>query len=213
MMARMNRVMPNGVIVARPERGTMMGNRGRLHDVDGRILRQWQVKRWLLCVLEFNGRRRAVMAPDRYTELFFLDEATGFAAGHRPCFECRRRKYLEFREMWAKATGDGRPPEQIKADQIDERLHTERIGPDRAKLTFSATIDDLPDGVFVTLPGREAEPHLILGGRLLTWSPGGYHNGKERPRGKRVSVLTPATIVAVIRAGYVPDVHPSAHAH
>jgi hypothetical protein len=210
-MARMNRVTPGGAIVATPERGTMMGNRGRLHDADGRILRQWQVKRWLLCVLEFNGRRRTVMAPDRYTELFFLDEATGLAAGHRPCFECRRRKYLEFRAAWALATDDHRRPDQIKADQIDERLHAERIGPDRNKLTFTAKIDDLPDGVFVALPGCDAEPQLILGDRLLTWSPGGYHYGQTRPRGVSVSVFTPATMVGVIRAGYIPDIHPSVY--
>ena len=89
-MPRMNRVTPFGEIVAVPERGTMMGNRGILHDADGRIRRPWNVKRWLLCVLEFKGRHRTIMAPNRYTELFFLDEATGLAAGHRPCFECRR---------------------------------------------------------------------------------------------------------------------------
>src|SRR3954452_20407662 len=111
-MPRQNRVTPSGEIVAVPERGTVMGNRGRLHDERGCIRRPWQVKRWLLCRLEFNGRHRVVMAPDRYTELFFLDEATGLAAGHRPCFECRRQSYNAFADAWAKGNphhGSGRP--------------------------------------------------------------------------------------------------------
>ena len=99
-MPRQNRITPFGEIVSVPDRGTMMGNRGILHDVDGRIRRRWQVKRWLLCVLEFKGRHRMVMTPNRYTELFFLDEATGLAAGHRPCAECRRSRLLAFRNAW-----------------------------------------------------------------------------------------------------------------
>src|SRR3954451_12489199 len=104
-MPRQNRVTPFGEIVAVPERGTMMGNRGRLHDGEGQILRPWQVKRWLICLLEFNGRHRVVMAPDRYTELFFLDEATALAAGHRPCFECRRKSFEQFAAAWAVGNG------------------------------------------------------------------------------------------------------------
>src|SRR5579883_3295915 len=107
-MPRRNRVTPSGEIIATPERGTMMGNRGILHDPEGCIRRPWQVKRWLLCVLEFRGRHRTVMAPNRYTELFFLDEATGLAAGHRPCFECRRGRFLAFRDAWA-AGNSARP--------------------------------------------------------------------------------------------------------
>src|SRR5258708_2471220 len=137
-MPRQNRVTPFGEIVALPERGTVMGNRGRLHDGSGQIRRSWQVKRWLLCRLEFNGRHRAVMAPDHYTELFFLDEATGLAAGHRPCFECRRKSYNDFVDAWATGNahdlGEGRPT----ATSIDESLHAERVGPDRSKRTFTA---------------------------------------------------------------------------
>jgi hypothetical protein len=153
-MARQNRVTPCGEIVAVPERGTMMGNRGRLHDEEGRLRRPWQVKRWLLCRLEFNGRRRVVMAPDRYTELFFLDEATGLAAGHRPCFECRRKSYNAFVDAWARGNGLGVGDQRPTAASIDERLHQKRIGPGRSKRTFRASIDDLPDGVFVT-PGKD----------------------------------------------------------
>src|SRR5689334_3968682 len=194
-MPRQNRVMPSGEIVAVPERGTMMGNRGRLHDHLGLIRRPWQVKRWLICLLEFNGRHRQVMAPDRYTELFFLDEATALAAGHRPCFECRRKSYNAFVDAWVAGNGidvtHGRPT----AASIDDRLHEERVGPGRSKRTFRANIDDLPDGVFVTLGDGLA--CLIWGGVLLAWSPGGYNGRLSRPTGEEVIVLTPPSTVAV----------------
>jgi hypothetical protein len=209
-MPRQNRVTPFGEIVAVPERGTMMGNRGRLLDVEGRIRRPWQVRRWLICLLEFNGRHRAVMAPDRYTELVFLDEATALAAGHRPCFECRRMPYNHFADSWASmnpgAIGMGRPT----AGSIDERLHAERVGSDRSKRTFRASRDDLPDGVFVTLDHEGGRAHLLWDGQLLAWSHGGYTGSQPRPVGDEVSVLTPESTVKVIRAGYVPEVHPTA---
>src|SRR3954465_1148608 len=118
-MPRQNRVTPFGEIVATPERGTMMGNRGRLHDAGGRIFRPWQVKRWLICLLEFNGRHRQVMTPDRYTEPFFLDEATALAAGHRPCFECRRARFLAYRVAWATENLGTMPPDQVRVATID----------------------------------------------------------------------------------------------
>jgi hypothetical protein len=209
-MPRQNRVTPFGEIAAVLERGTVMGNRGRLHDEEGQIRRPWQVKRWLLCRLKFNGRRRTIMAPDRYTELFFLDEATGLAAGHRPCFECRRQAFRAYVDAWAIGNsgvlGAGRPT----AGSIDDRLHAERVGPDRSKHTFLANLDDLPDGVFVTLEGRAEDAFLIRGGELLAWSPGGYRERRPRPIGELVSVLTPDSTVKVIMAGYVPEVHSSA---
>jgi hypothetical protein len=209
-MPRRNRVTPFGEIVAVPERGTMMGNRGILHDPEGRIRRPWQVKRWLLCVLEFNGRHRTVMAPNRYTELFFLDEATGLAAGHRPCFECRRSRFLAFRDAWAAGNRESLGPEPIRADDIDDRLHTERVGRDRSKRTERANLDDLPDGVLVNLVGREGDTCLIWGDELLVWSPGGYRKSGRRPKSEVVIVLTPGSTVRAIRSGYVPEVHPSA---
>src|SRR6201998_3464626 len=107
-MPRQNRVTPFGEIIATPERGTFMGNRGILHDELGHVKRAWQVRRWLVCVLEFRGRKRTVMTPNRYTELFFLDEATALAAGHRPCAECRHARFLDFCHAWRTATpGDG----------------------------------------------------------------------------------------------------------
>lgn len=209
-MPRQNRVTPSGEIVSVPERGMMMGNRGRLHDDLGRIRRQWLSKRWLVCLLEFNGRHRQVMAPGRYTELFFLDEATALAAGHRPCFECRRRAYNAFVGAWAVGNEidvtDGRPT----AASIDERLHQERVGPGRSKGTYQANIDDLPDGVFVTLVEGEDHPCLIWDGHLLAWSQGGYTAVCPSPVGEEVSVLTPRSTGAAILEGYVPEVHPSA---
>ena len=107
----------------------MMGNRGVLHDDEGRIRRPWQVRRWILCLLEFRGRHRAVMTPNRYTELFFLDEATGLGAGHRPCFECRRARFLAFREAWSSGNYGTVPPLTVRARAIDDRLHGERVSP------------------------------------------------------------------------------------
>jgi hypothetical protein len=211
-MPRQNRVTPSGEIVAVPERGTMPGNRGRLHDEAGRIRRPWQVKRWLACRLEFRGRHREVMAPDRYTELFFLDEATALAAGHRPCFECRRKPYNAFVDAWAVGNGIDITNRRPTAASMDERLHQERVGPGRSKRTFVAKIDDLPDGVFVTLDEAVDRAYLIRDGHLLAWSPGGYSGRLPVPVGRDVTVLTPRSAVAAIRAGYTPEIHPSAKA-
>jgi hypothetical protein len=208
-MPRQNRVTPFGDIVTVPERGTMMGNRGILHDVDGRIRRRWQVKRWLLCVLEFKGRHRMVMTPNRYTELFVLDEATGLAAGHRPCAECRRSRFLAFRSAWALGNRHIIGSEPIRAETLDAQLHAERIGPDRSKRVFTAKIDDLPDGVFVNLDTTVDDALLIWGDELLCWSAGGYTGRRPRPKGA-VTVLTPRSTVAAIREGYVPEIDPSA---
>jgi hypothetical protein len=209
-MPRQNRVTPLGEIVAIPERGTFMGNRGRLHDEDGRIQRDWQVERWLLCVLEFRGRKRVIMAPDRYTELFFLDEATGLAAGHRPCAECRHARFIAFRDAWVAGNPKLVGPSGATANLLDARLHTERLGPDRSKPTFRANLDELPDGVLVIAEGAEGSACLLWQGQLHTWSPGGYRRRRACSKAERVRVLTPRSTVAAIRAGYVPEVHPTA---
>ena len=206
-MPRRNRVDPFGAIAATPERGALMGNRGVLHDEAGRIRRDWRVKRWLLCRLEFRGRRRAVMAPNRYTELFFLDEAAGLAAGHRPCFECQRARFLEFRDSLASATAD---ETTLTAGRIDDRLHAERVNTDGSKRLHQAELDGLPDGVFVTSETLGGRAYLVLGRRLLGWSFGGYGEPRSRPKRGLVSVLTPEATVSAIRAGYVPLIHPSA---
>jgi len=189
-----NRVTPTGELIATPERGLVFGNRGRLHDDVGRIRRQWALKRWISCRLEFRGRHHGAMPPGRYTGLFFLDEATAFAAGHRPCAECRRADYVRFTEIWG-----------ARADAIDARLHEERLGP-----RHEGAVDELPDGAFVL---RDGQPWLVLGGELLRWTPGGYTDRAARPRG-RATVLTPPSLVEVLRArwnGDVPFLHPSAY--
>ena len=198
-MARQNRVTPLGELIADPARGLVYGNRGCLHDDSGRIRRAWQVKRWIACRLEFRGRRRRpLLQPGRYTELFFLDEATALAAGHRPCAECRRADYDRFVEL----TGG------LRADAIDERLHAERLR-GRERRLHAARYDELPDGTFVILEGT---PRLLLGDELLTWTPGGYTERRPRPTGE-AEVITPPSLLALLAAEWdplVPLVHPSA---
>lgn len=200
-MPRRNRVTPEGEIVAAPARGGLMGNRGRLHRPDGSFgTALWTTKAWIACALSFRGRRREIMAPGSYTELFFLDEATAYAAGHRPCAECRRAEYLAFRALWEAAFGPARAPE------IDAVLHAARVRRDRSKLVFDAAAADLPDGTMI----REAQgPALVLGASILPWRPDGYGAPSPRPRGA-VSVLTPQPIVALFAAGLRPALHPTA---
>jgi hypothetical protein len=187
-----------------------MGNRGVLHDAEGRIKRAWQVKRWIVCVLEFRDRRRTVMTPNSYTELFFLDEATALAAGHRPCSECRHGRFLDFCTAWKIANPKGVSLQRPTADEIDNCLHAERLTPDRSKRLFLEDMDDLPDGVFVKLEESSQEAFLVWDGSLLTWSPGGYHERRPRPRKGKVWGITPPSTVKVIRTGYIPAVHASA---
>jgi hypothetical protein len=209
-MPRQNRVTPYGEIIATPERGTFMGNRGILHDADGHIKRPWQVKRWLVCVLQFRGRKRTVMAPNRYTELFFLDEATALAAGHRPCAECRRAQFVQFCDAWNVARPGHGGSRRPNADEIDRQLHAERVAADRSKRCLVTALDELPDGVFVTVEEWGKRAYLVWGDRLLEWSPGGYGKRQVRPRSGQVTVLSPPSTVNAIRAGYVPEIHPSA---
>ena len=197
-MPRQNRVTPWGRIIAAPARGRLLGNRGVLHDAQGRIVRPWRVKAWIACRLAFKGRRRVLMQPDRWTELFFLDEATALAAGHRPCFECRREAARRFKAAWlAGNPGRGLGPDCSIA-RIDECLHAERIARDGAKVTWTARLAELPEGAMVAL-GRE--PHLLSGGRLYPWRPDGYGPPIAAPD-REATVLTPRSIVNAIAAGY-----------
>jgi hypothetical protein len=202
-MPRQNRVNPFGDIFATKDRGMFMGNRGVLHDEECRIKRKWQGKRWLVCVLEFRGRKRTVMSPRHYTELFFLDEATALAAGHRPCAECRRERFNAFRYAWKSKD----PP---TADEIDNQLHAERLGRDKKKKVHQANLADLPNGVFVKVPDWGENAYLVWNDKLLLWTAGGYSGKKKLPHDTKVEVLTPKSTVEVIRAGYVPEIHPSA---
>ena len=206
-MTLQNRVTPTGEIIADPARGSLMGNRGILHDAGQRLgVARWRHPHWIACRLAFKGRRRPVMAPRRYTELFFLDEPTALAAGHRPCCECRREDFLRFQAAWRRAFGeDG----DARAGEIDRVLHRARVEPrTRRQIRFEAPLDDLPDGAFVLLP-NDPTPCLVRGDHLEPWRPDGYGSPRPRRSGS-VSVLTPAPTIAVLRAGYVPSWAPSA---
>lgn len=215
-MPLQNRVTPFGDIIADPARGTAMGNRGCLHDRGTTILRQYQVTRWIICKLDFNGRVKKPMPQDEYTSLFFLDEATALAAGHRPCYECNRAKARLFAEHWMAANPMRGRPEKAVNDLIDEQLHRERITNsyyqrDRRKRVYLDSIDALPDGAFIAM-GQELIPHLVRGGSVLPWGIEGYGEPITRPTGMTVVVLTPASNVRAFAHGYVPELHPSANA-
>jgi len=202
-MPRQNRVTPDGDLIAVPDRGLFWGNRGALHDRAGRVVRYSRGQAWAICVLEFKGRRRQLWAPGRLTELFFLDEATGLAAGHRPCGECRYRDYQAFKRAWAGAFG-GRGP---GVAEIDARLHADRLVRPGVRRSYSARLSSLPDGVMVSVGGT---PFLVWGGGLLAWTPGGYRGAGRPEAAATVTVITPRATVALLEAGYRPVVHPSA---
>jgi len=197
-----NRVDPFGQIIKTQARGSWMGNRGILHNEQQQVLRPFKLKAWLICKLEFNGRKRPVMAPNRYTELFFLDEATAFAAGHRPCFECRRADFNKFKSLWLKGNPEYNFSEKISFQKIDEVIHKERMNSDGSKVTFDEDANHLPDGTFV-LYNKEA--YLILNGSMYLWSPFGYEKGIALPNADKLSVLTPKSVVNTFRAGYLPQ--------
>jgi len=197
-----NRVLPTGEIVAVPERGTFMGNRGILHD-DARRLgtSRWTHPHWIICVLAFKGRHREVMKPGNYTELFFLDEAVALAAGHRPCAECRRDAWRAFRAAFEAANGP-----VARAHDLDRKLHKARVrSRDRTQITYEANASTLPDGCFIAQTGAA---WLVQGTAIHRYTPGGYTAVRDRPSGW-VTVLTPAPTVATLTAGYRPALHPT----
>jgi hypothetical protein len=205
-MPLQNRVTPFSQLVADPARGLLYGNRGCLHDDSGKIRRMYATRRWIACQLEFRGWQRGPkLRPGLFTELFFLDEVTAFAAGHRPCALCRRADYVRLGEIWRELH-----PGQVGADAIDLQLHGERVAPaTRTQQHHEAPLDGLPDGAFVV---RGGEPWLVLGGHLLHWTPAGYDERRTRPRNERATVITPPSLIAVLRAGWAPIVpllHPS----
>ena len=198
-----NRVTPTGDIIATAHRGMFTGNRGIIHDPATKTLtRRWANKAWLTCVCEFRGRRREVMGGRSWTELFFLDEATAFAAGHRPCFYCRRDDAVRFRAAWEAGNG----VTNVSARDIDAALHRERLD-GRAKRLHPLPMpaEKLPDGAMVQ---QGEESYLIALGRALAWSPAGY--GQAQTTLEDAMLLTPPSALRALRAGYRPVLHPSA---
>ena len=206
-MPLQNRVTPTSELVAHPARGLVYGNRGCLHDAGGRIRRDFAVRRWIACRLEFRGWQRGPkLQPGLFTELFFLDEATAFAAGHRPCALCRREDYNAFVVRWRELH-----PRQQGADEIDEQLHAERVDPaTRAHRLHRLAYADLPDGAFVE---HDGVPMLVRDASLHRWSTAGYGAISPRPVSGEAVVITPPSLLAVLAAGWdgaVPLLHPSA---
>jgi hypothetical protein len=202
---RQNRVTPLGELIADPARGLVYGNRGCLHDADGHIRRPYNGKRWIACRLRFRGwHRHPLMVPGRFTELFFLDEATAFAAGHRPCALCRREDYHRLTAIWHELY-----PGQRGADAIDAQLHDERLD-HRIQRHHLAQLASLPDGAFVLEAGL---PWLVRGRELLAWTPAGYGARRSRPSRTEVELITPPSLVELLRSGWhgvVPLFHSSA---
>ncbi len=204
-MPKQNRVTPMGEIVRASERGTLLGNRGILHNAQQEVIRPYQVKRWIICVLQFKGRQRQVMSPNQYTELFFLDEATALAAGHRPCFECQRERAQAFQAAWQEAFNLPKLPSVTEMDNQlhQERLTGERLLKDKRKRLFTAVLAELPDGVFVQI---EKRPCLWWQKRVYPWTMAGYLTPIQYALPATVQVLTPFSTVGVIKHGYKPVV-------
>jgi len=206
-MPLQNRVTPFASIEATPHRGLFMGNRGCLHDDDKHLVSQeWRTKSWLICALSFQSRRRELMQPRRYTELFFLDEAVALAAGHRPCALCRPAAYHAFIDAWS-----GAHHLPARASVLDTALHQERVARMRGRKHWQAELGTLPNGTFVVLPWSSHRAWLKLDDRLLEWSHAGYSHTERWTNSLVVEVLTPPSIVLTPREGYQSLLHPSAN--
>ncbi len=196
-----NRVTPFGTIIDTSARGAWLGNRGQLHGKGKTILRPFKHQAWIICQLQFKNRRRQIMAPNLWTELFFLDEVTALAAGHRPCFECRRADANLFKAAWLKGNPTYGYHIKTPIGKIDEVLQSERIDANLRKVTFNAAVKELPNGTFIAM---NKEAYLFVNGLIYQWSPNGYLAGKELEDATVVEVLTPKSIVNTLKAGYLP---------
>lgn len=204
-MPKQNRVTPFGELIANPARGTLMGNRGCLHDKDGMVMRRSARQQWVTCLLEFNGRQRQVMSPGQYTELFFLDEATAFAAGHRPCATCQRDRFKEFKSAWGRATVNS----DVALSQIDDVLQSQRLASRGAGGMWRTKLADLPDGVMVVRVENPGSALLYWHGSLFPWTPSGYLGALAPIAGETVAVITPQAVCASFATGLLPKVHSS----
>jgi hypothetical protein len=198
-----NRVHPSGKLIKTKARGSLMGTRGLLHNDKQQIVRVFKLKTWITCKLEFKGRRRKVMTPNLYTELFFLDEATAFSAGHRPCAECRRESFNLFKQLWLAANPAYGFNIKTPIHKIDEIIHAERIDQNNRKVTFEERISGLPDGTFILV---NDEAFLVASKKMYRWTEYGYENSTGLSATAIVTVLTPRSIVNTFRAGYVPQI-------
>jgi hypothetical protein len=196
-MPLQNRVNPQGSIISTAARGVWLGNRGVIHNPQKQIIKPYNLKAWITCALEFRGRHREVMMPDRWTELFFLDEATAFSAGHRPCFQCRYKDHQRFKAAWLKGNPQYGFNEKTPVSEIDKILHAERIDKG-GKVTYEEDPANLPDGAFILI---DEQPYVIFKGLMYQWTPFGYEKGIALPTIEKVKVLTPGSIVNMFRAG------------
>jgi hypothetical protein len=198
-----NRVDPFGQLIRTTGRGVWMGNRGLIHNEHQQIIRPFRLKAWITCLLEFKGRRREVMTPNLYTELFFVDEATAFSAGHRPCAECRRADFNRFKAAWVQGNSLYMYNMKTPIGEIDEILQRERINPNGSKSTYNERLGNLPEGSFIEYNGK---PYMIRQpNRLIHWTPFGYTDSIKLPLTTEVNVLTPKSIVNSFQSGYIPQ--------
>lgn len=203
-MSLQNRVDPWGKMIRTNARGNWLGNRGILHNDAKEIIAPWRHNAWIICKLEFKGRHREIFSPNSYSELFFLDEASALSAGHRPCAECQRVRYNEFKAAWSEANTNA---ELIPANQIDKQLHSERAIRGGGKVTFEMPFSELPEGAFIAQDGAAL---LLWKGRLYRWSFEGYKPEDYLPvAADLVQVLTPLSIVKTLQCGFLPQVHGS----
>jgi hypothetical protein len=208
-MPLQNRVNPHAVLISTPERGAWTGNRGVIHNDRKEIVKNYAIKPWITCALEYKGMHRIVMTPKRWTELFFLDEATALAAGHRPCGYCRFADFKRFKSLWLAVNGEQYNfSEKTKMSAIDEIIHQERLDENGVKKTYKALLMTLPDGTFITFENK-SKSHLWFQKNMYEWSFSGYAKITSFKKNQEVNVLTPLSYVAVLKAGYVPQVHSS----
>lgn len=199
-----NRVDPWGNLCAVPDRGTLMGNRGILHDNSNNIVRPWAHKSWVICLTKFNNiERPKPFSKGNYSELFFLDEATGLAAGHRPCWYCQRERNKLFKDAWIKANVPSERRGSVTMAEIDKVIHSERALPSRGKKTFAAALTDLPVGTMFDHDDRAYLVHHHLS--FLPWSFAGYGAPVALDSKLSINVLTPASVVRAFQNGFEPE--------